>query len=534
VTGRVLVLEERTSPPSSHDAYRFQDASGARSAWPTRFGEGLGAAGAWNVLWRLGLIPRLVRTDGVPAPGPGDLLVAPLTMEPAPALLDAVAGWLDGGGTVVSEGAFAGWTRFLPEGSRFIPQETLRPYAAVALVLDGALPQIVAPPAWRYARYESAGDVETIGRLVLVHGERQTPSRALVTPLESAPGCIRRGRFIHLNGSPFAAFQAWLQGQEDLGPWIAWRHRLFWLDEAAAALGRLLEASHAIPPVTQRSGVPGLDATTIVLRHDLDESTDTAYLDEEVRRGWLGVHGILRGPHERFWLDRLRSHPTHEGALHYNTIASSWIGRRVSALRRKPESYRPARAEIVATGLRRQVRQAAAAGIPVESLLRHGPFLLYPEWVDALHCVFESEPAVRGSSSLFRGQVLRWGADRLNGSEGVAEFPDSQFPLWMPFRLGHAGLQGRLLRGWEATSVMEIEPELFEQMLDHPAPDLPQRVFVLNFHPAHARRPTLAPGGFLPDFQRILETIRERGLAVRTLRDVFTTCDRAASAEPPR
>jgi hypothetical protein len=280
--------------------------------------------------------------------------------------------------------------------------------------------------------------------------------------------------------------------------------------------------------------VPGLAATTIVLRHDLDESTDTAYLDEEVGRGWPGVHGVLRGAHEQFWLARLQDHPAHEGALHYNTIASSWIGRRVQALRHRPEVYRPARSAIVASGLLRQVRAASAAGIPVASLLRHGPFLLYPEWVDALHRVFQSEPSVRGSSSLFRGQVLRWGADRLNGSEGdAAEFPDAQFPLWLPFRLGHAGLQGRLLRGWEATSVMEIEPELFQQMLDHVVPGLPQRVFVLNFHPAHARRPTLAPEGLLTDFRRILDTIRDRGLAVSTLRDVFAACERAVAAPEP-
>ena len=101
------------------------------------------------------------------------------------------------------------------------------------------------------------------------------------------------------------------------------------------------------------------------------------------------------------------------------------------------------------------------------------------------------------------------------------EFPDSQFPYWFPFKLAHAGLGGLPLRGWETTSVMEIEPELFEQMLDHQVPMLRQRVFSIIYHPAHAHRPTFSPNGSLAWWREILRIIRERGIKVMTPRDLF-------------
>jgi hypothetical protein len=268
----------------------------------------------------------------------------------------------------------------------------------------------------------------------------------------------------------------------------------------------------------------------VVLRHDLDSSRDPAYLDEEVGRGVAALHGILRDGNTRFWVERLRQHPEQETALHYNTLDSSWIGRRMESLRGSSSAYRPSRPATTRGGLLRQVVWARSHGIGVDALLRHGPFLLYPEWIDALHHVFEREPAVRGSSSLFRGQVLRWGVDRVDGVRGsMADFPDSQFPFWLPFRLAHSGLGGRMLRGWESTSLMEAEPELVEQMLDHEVLGVPQRVITLGYHPAHARSSTFASQGLLPGFRRVLDAVHERGVAVRTLREVHRLCDEASA-----
>jgi hypothetical protein len=406
------------------------------------------------------------------------------------------------------------------------------PYDALAYLLPGEAPQIVAPPGWSFLRMPRAGgDLKAIGDLARVHGERQSPNRALVTRIPDAPAVLRRGGLVYLNGDPLSALQAWLQGQEDLTPWLAWRHRLFWLDELVVWLAGLLERLGAVPAEKDRSGVPGLGRTTVVLRHDLDASRDTAYLDLETQLGIPGVHAVLRDRNRRFWLERLNGRSRHEVAFHYNTLASSWLERRLDGLRGQERAPRPRRHAVAGRGLLHQVRWARSNGIGIETLHRHGAFLIYPEWVDALHEVFEAEPAVRGASSLFRGQVLRWGVDRVDGMRGtLGQFPDPSFPFWLPCRLAHAALGGRLLRGWETTSVMEIEPELLAQMLDHPLPGLPQRVLVLNYHPAHAGRPTFARDGSLTAFRRSLEVLKAHGAQARTLREVFQACDDALAA----
>jgi len=507
--------------------FRFRGASGVRE-WPRLGGALLGPAGAWNALWRLGWPAHPVEPSALATPSPGDRLFVAASGPLENGVRQAVETWLDRGGSIVATGPGEAWSSFLP-GVRLESAKHEHPYAALALLLPARAPEVLTPPGWSYVCARGAeSDVERLGGLAALHGERQTPARALVSALEDAPAALRRGRFLYLNGDPFTALQAWLQGQEDLGPWLAWRHRLFWLDEHVASLGRLLAEWGGLPPETSGPGVAELPPTTVVLRHDLDSSRDTAYLDEEVSRGFGGVHGILKDANTRFWVERLRGHDEQEASLHYNTLDSSWVGRRVEAVRGAGSAYRAARRDVTGAGLLRQVRWARSRGIGIQTLLRHGAFLVYPEWVDALHEVFEREPAVRGGSSLFRAQALRWGVDRVDGIRGsIAEFPDPQFPFWFPFRLAHAGLGGRMLRGWESTSVMEAEPELVEQMLDYVVPGIPQRVLTLGYHPAHASRPTFAREGVLPWFRRLLDRLRERGVAVRTLRDVYGACDGA-------
>ena len=116
----------------------------------------------------------------------------------------------------------------------------------------------------------------------------------------------------------------------------------------------------------------------------------------------------------------------------------------------------------------KQVRWAKNKGIGINTLHRHDPFIIYPELVDALDTVYNNEIDVLGSNSFFRGQVLRWGVDYSDGIRGnYGDAPSPQFPYWFPFRLAHSGHGGRLLKGWETTSMMEIEPGLLEQMIDY-------------------------------------------------------------------
>lgn len=521
------VLLASSAISGDQPCYAFAGAAG-RMRWPVCEGMGLGAVGAWNLLLRLGGNPRWLSPNSLPEQCEGSVLFAAIDGEPAAEVETALSQWLRRGGRIVGAGTWAGWIKLLE-----LPHSTWMtsgyPYAALAFLDEKNPPDIAAPPGWRYLQLNEVPDGTGIrGKLAAVRGERQTPSRALISPLDGAPALIIRGGLTYFNANPFAAFQAWLQGQEDLGPWLCWRHRLFWLDEHAAWLGRVLADCGL---TFSKTGIAGLPDTVIVLRHDLDYSRDTAYLDLEEAQGVPGVHAILDDANAEFWVRRLANARLHEAAFHYNTGTPARVRRGMARLLGRAEGgYLPSRHAIAGRGLLRQVRRARRLGIGVATLHRHLAYLIYPEWVDALDHLLKNEEEVLGSSSLFRATVLRWGAQRVDGAAGtLGEFPDAQFPYWFPFRLAHAGRGGLPLRGWESASVMEIEPELFEQMLDHRVADLPQRVITLNFHPAHAGKPTFAPAGGRPWFERILGIIKERDLAVMTLREVYLRMERAAN-----
>jgi hypothetical protein len=225
----------------------------------------------------------------------------------------------------------------------------------------------------------------------------------------------------------------------------------------------------------------------------------------------------------RFWVERLARSPRHECAFHYDTARLDWKATASSVFRRRAAAaMQPNIRAMSGTGLLRQVRRAKAAGISVATLHRHYAFLPYPEWVDALDAVLEAEDGVMGASSLFRSQVLRWGRTQVDGTGAtVGQWPDAQFPLWLPFRLAHAGDGGRVLQGWESTSLMEPEPALVDQLLRHRLPFIDQRVFTLGFHPAHAAGSTFATGGSRSAFLEVLRLVNDYGVACLSLRDVY-------------
>ena len=185
--------------------------------------------------------------------------------------------------------------------------------------------------------------------------------------------------------------------------------------------------------------------------------------------------------------------------------------------------YRPARSTIAGNGLLRQVKAARSRGIDAHTLHRHASFIIYPEFVDALDNVFTQFPDVLGASSFFHCQILRWGIDRVDGANGTIH---DLFPFWLPFRLAHAGYDGKLTKGFETASVMEIEPSLVSQMLQYRPRRLKQRILTLSYHPFHAQRPSFNLEGTLPWFKQILEMMRDQNIPVMSLNKVIEKCTR--------
>lgn len=497
-------------------------------------GRNLAGAGMWNFLWRLGVRSHDCTVDHLPPPS-GSILWAALDEGINPSRVQPLRDWIAAGGYLIASGDARAWSDVLgwPAGSWTTTQPE-NPYAGLAWALPQRRPELIAPARWPVGVSATCPDgARFIGSVHAVQGERQTPERATLLAL-NAPALVVGQRYCYLNGHPFAAYQAWLQGQADLQPWLAWRHRLFWLDEWVSAVADVLFTAGVIPEDLPRRTIAGLGSTTVVLRHDVDHSRDLSYLEEENRRGVGGTFAILRDKNFGFWRDALAPHPAHESAFHYNTGRRAWIRElRARTAGATTAALEPDADAVSGQGLMRQIAWARANGIGVQSLHRHLSYLVYPEWIDGLDAVFGNGADVLGSSSLFRSQVMRWGTRRVDGMTAtVGEWPDPQFPSWLPFKVAHAAAGGRRLRGWETTSMMECEPELVDQLLRHRIPHLEQRVMTLGFHPAHAAGTTFHRSGSLQSFIRVLDVLAGSGADIQCARDVFRLASAASEAAP--
>lgn len=522
-----LVLEVSNVPTGR--SYKLTGQS-APVSWPQEDGTNLGMAGIWNLLFRAGANPLIVKVNDIKMPRTGEVLFVSADSRLPQETEIILKKWLDNGGQIVASGNLDAFRFFLPAGVVAEAARYDNPYAALAWIFGNTAPELIAPTKWTYAKILNQSNPRMVchGRIAAVHGERQTPSRALITMMDDAPAIVQIGKFWYFNGNPFAALQSWMQGQEDLEPWIAWRHRLFWLDEFCAYLCKTLRIYNLIPSL--QLGVPGLAKTTVVMKHDLDFSRDTTYYDLENQKSISGVYPILRDSNSDYWVKKLAVHPKHESAFHFNTASYSRAleAARNLLLKLPKRPMRPDRNVIQGTGLLKQVKWAKRQGVGIKTLHRHANFLLYPELVDALDRVYQELPEVLGGNSFFRTQVLRWGVNVVDGMRGtVGSFPDPQFPYWFPFRLAHAGDGGRILRGWESTCMMELEPALLWQLIDHRVQDLPQKVIVINYHPAHANGKTFSKNGCKEWFRELVTELIKRDIPIMTLRDVYQTCNKS-------
>ena len=79
-----------------------------------------------------------------------------------------------------------------------------------------------------------------------------------------------------------------------------------------------------------------------------------------------------------------------------------------------------------------------------------------------------------------------------------------------------------MLDTWESSSVSEIEPLMFEQLIKHGIPYLEPGIFTINYHPAHTRHSPLAPSGMREAYERVLDIIDEEKCTVATLNKVYS------------
>lgn len=506
------------------DAYAFRGAGGTRLLWPRGPHAPLGAVGAWNAFRRMGWPASWIGAEELSALPPSTLVVASANADLPVETATALEHHRSRGGAVLCAGLSPQWMHWFGFTGTVCCADPY--YAGMAARWANA------PELWAGEGTIAFGGfpdgIDHAGELFAVLGERQTPQRAILHPL-ATPLLCRAGTAIFLNGNPFAAFQGWLQGQQDLTPWLGWRPRLLWLDHWCAALRDLL-AAHGLPNLATPPGLPGIPPLTVLLRHDVDCSRDTRYLQETRRRGIASTYAVLDNADASFWAQTLRDDPLTEHAFHYTTVQTGPLRTALDMARQAlglPTRVVFSPRSLSGRGMLAQVMHAARRGIGVSTLHRHYPYLRYPEWVDALEYAMEHttsrDARVAGSASLFRGTTLRWGNPAPEARENsVTAFPDVQHPLWMPFLVANGARGGRPLPGLESTHLMEPEPELALSVLDQAtALGLPHVVLGLGYHPAHAAVCDGAGRRRIDAFGELLSALEHRHCVFATHADMY-------------
>ncbi len=510
---RIAILNPTALYPVVDTGYAFPDWKGEVVQWPRDYGANLGQAGAYNFFIRGGYKPSIVEPDSVVALDQRDLLVVDLPMiGNAPSGLTGQLNDLECGimftGNLATAASAVGieppvWTK--PSSA----------YNAVGVtVKDRSTP--LQPANWGSFAFANSHNTESTHPLFEIAGDRLSPDTALRVPINGATLLteVEAAAPRHLlNAMPFSALQAWLQGQEDLTQWQGWNSRQHWLDDYVDILYDAL-ASVLDGHDYERIDLP---SSTICFRHDNDDSVDPTFPALQEEEGVEATYAILQDENLPAWQAIQAKHPSHEYVLHYTTIASRYdlpkyirSALSLTPLRGLLEKYDVGRHVLGEGKLLKQVKAARAAGIGVTTLHRHFAYLPYPEIIDAFEGVYESDPEVSATSSLFRGNLYRWGMEELDGMmSSNAPWPDVQFPYWMPFRIAHAARRGEILRGWECTMMMEPEPNFVRQVLTVRHRNLPHKFAMLCYHPSNTVKSPLVDGGTLPWVQAVIRLGRD-------------------------
>jgi hypothetical protein len=335
------------------------------------------------------------------------------------------------------------------------------------------------------------------------------------------PGVIRTKQVLYIALPLFETFGAMLQGHVDFEEMRSWGHRYKYLDWLGHFVKRILEDSNwkhlwsiRVKPWGEYRGV-------VVLRHDVDQSSDMTYLDFERENQIPATYAILDDTHRRHWLRAVATHPEAEAAYHFDT------GPHKTALldmllrgTRGISSNIPKK--ISGKGLWKQVKKARdVLRIPISTSQRHNSLFFYPEIVDAMDYLYRQETEVLGLGTMFRFTNTMFGGQKRNGWTYVVQHPDTSVPFWFPFKLWYASTNHHhALRGWDITHVLEPELWLTEHLLKQEE-YLEEGVYTLGFHPAHCWGKSFNQEGNWGWFKYAVELGQSRGFLFANCKEVF-------------
>lgn len=336
------------------------------------------------------------------------------------------------------------------------------------------------------------------------------------------PALIRTSRVLFIPLPVFETFGAILQGHinfEDIR--YLSQHRFKYLDWLGRVLKEALEKSGwkhlwrvRVKPWGEYHGV-------VVLRHDVDSSTEMTYLNFERENKIPATYAVLDDSRRQHWLKAIASHPAAEAAYHFDTGPTNFP--LSSSLQKLRGTNTSTLKKTSRKGLWRQIKKARdELGIPIITAQRHNSFFFYPEIVDGMDYLYKRELEVLGLGTMFRFTNFMYGSRSDDDQQTyVVQHPDTSVPFWFPFKLFYSSTnEHHALRGWDITHVLEPEPWLTEHLLNQEE-YLEGGVYTLGFHPAHCRGKSFREGGNWDWFKYAVELGKSRRYLFATCKEVF-------------
>lgn len=375
----------------------------------------------------------------------------------------------------------------------------------------------MTPVRWQYAEIKAPAKNSKY-EVTEIHGDFQCPKSATYYEPPNTPLVYSFDNLSYINLDLFSAFQSFLQGQDDLLYLINWRDRQFWLDEYSEDVAELLMSIHAIPHIS-----PKKDLTQkAVIRHDVDCSRDTTYLDITEKHDIPCSYSILLDNNSEFWLKTLKPYDRVEQSYHYSTMGSFYkdvVMRKLNFpthLRLK-HYYN----HVSGRSLLKQVRKAGKKGISTQFITRHYCTHYYPEYIDAYFYLEENHQTFKGSNSFNYSKVIRWGDIYFDSNQNtLARSPDAHFPFWMPYRVANAAEAGKISRTNESISLIEPEYEFVKRLLTKQYQYIATKNIVLNYHPAHARNDLFNREGNLKQLEDVINLLKLRNVKLTNIEEL--------------
>jgi len=252
-------------------------------------------------------------------------------------------------------------------------------YGALGYLIDNKI-YLIAPSRSKFCSKMPKG--QKVGELVELSGNFQSKEYTFIKKLNT-PAFVICDNEVYFNANPFSNFQKWLQFEYNIIPYLNWYDRIFWLDEYASSL---LQNIQKYSPVNINGFKDKKEKEiTVIFRHDVDDSRDLAYLQEEIKENIPATYALLIDRNRKFWLNNLRDKHNIEIAYHYESnnvklsdyfkIAMNKFFKTKLKMENLPNNWNE-------KSLKKQLYRAKSKGIDTITIHRHFGFIKYPEIIN--------------------------------------------------------------------------------------------------------------------------------------------------------